>query len=150
NGSATVTTLTGCFWKPISNDDWIVVTSNGMTGSGSLSYTVLPNEGPARTGTITVATATFTVTQAAATCEFTIPPTGKFMDLVGSESSFELNGQAGCNWTAVASDDWITVTSGDSGSGPATIGFLVRDNFEPTPRQGTITIGGQVFTIVQD
>jgi uncharacterized repeat protein (TIGR01451 family) len=151
SGLVNVTALAGCFWKPNSNDSWIVVSNGGATGSGSFNYTVLANpDSQPRTGTVTVATATFTVTQGGGSCAFTLSPTGKRMDMVGSESSFVLVGSNGCNWNATASDDWISLTTANSGSGPATIGFLVRDNFGPSPRQGTITAGGQTFTIVQD
>jgi conserved repeat domain len=151
NGSVNVTALAGCFWKPNSNDDWIIVSNGGATGNGSFNYTVLANpDSQPRTGTVTVATAIFTVTQGGGSCAFALSPTGKRMDMVGSESSFDLSVSIGCNWNAAASNDWISLTSANSGSGPARIGFLVRDNFNPSPRQGTITVGGQTFTIVQD
>jgi uncharacterized repeat protein (TIGR01451 family) len=151
SSSVNVTALTGCFWKPNSNDTWIIVASGGATGSGAFNYTVLANpDGLPRTGTVTVGPAIFSVTQAAAPCVFTLSPTGKLMDLVGSESSFDLLCPNGCNWNATASDAWITITSDDSGSGPATINFLVRDNPDASPRQGSISVGGQSFTIVQD
>jgi uncharacterized repeat protein (TIGR01451 family) len=150
-GMVTVTALAGCMWKPNSNEDWIIVAGGGATGNGSFSYTVLANpDSQPRTGTVTVATAIFTVMQSAGSCAFTLSPTGKRMVMVGSESSFNLSVSNGCNWNATASDDWISITTANSGSGPATIGFLVRDNFGPSPRQGTISVGGQTFTIVQD
>jgi uncharacterized repeat protein (TIGR01451 family) len=151
NGSVNVTALTGCNWKPISTVSWIISTGNGASGNGSFSYTVLANpDSVPRTGTITVASSSFTVMQAAAPCVFTLSATGKLMDLVGSESSFDLIGPNGCNWSATVSDEWIGITTADNGSGPATIGFFVRDNPDPSPRQGSITVGGQTFTIVQD
>jgi hypothetical protein len=56
----------------------------------------------------------------------------------------------GCNWTATASDSWIFITSDTSGSGTGTVEYGVRDNFTIAPRQGSITVAGQTFTIVQD
>jgi hypothetical protein len=65
-GTMGVTTGTGCTWTATSNTSWISVsssTTNG-TGSGSVSYSVSRNNGASRTGTITVAGKTFTLTQA--------------------------------------------------------------------------------------
>jgi hypothetical protein len=56
----------------------------------------------------------------------------------------------GCNWTASPSASWIVVTSETGGSGTGVITYIVRDNFSIAPRQGTITVAGQTFTIVQD
>ena len=58
---------TGCSWTAASNVDWITV-ETGLTGSGSgsVSYTVAPNTGAARSGTLSIAGLTFTVTQDAA------------------------------------------------------------------------------------
>jgi hypothetical protein len=69
-GSAAVSVAagTGCSWTAVSNNtDWLHVTS-GVSGSGSgeVGYTVDANTGAARTGTMTIAGQTFTVTQAAA------------------------------------------------------------------------------------
>lgn len=63
-GSVTVTATSGCGWTAISNASWIVVTLGASgTGNGSVLYTVLPNVGGSRTGTITIAGRTFTVSQ---------------------------------------------------------------------------------------
>ncbi|MBV8858798.1 MAG: pre-peptidase C-terminal domain-containing protein [Acidobacteria bacterium] len=67
-GSVNVTTSAGCGWSAASNVGWISITSgaNG-TGNGSAGYSVQANTGNlSRTGTLTVAGSTFTVTQAAA------------------------------------------------------------------------------------
>ena len=54
-----------CSWTAVSDAQWIQVTA-GSTGSGSgtVSYSVLPNPGGARHGTMTVGGETFTVLQA--------------------------------------------------------------------------------------
>jgi hypothetical protein len=47
-----------------SNSDWITITSNAIgSGNGTVGYSVAPNPGPARMGSIVVAGKTFTVTQ---------------------------------------------------------------------------------------
>ena len=149
--SVTVTTLTGCSWKPNSNAAWVVVSQGGAAGTGTFRYLVLANpDGQPRTGTVTVGPLTFTVTQDAAPCVFTLSPQGKLLDVAGGESSFALACPNGCAWNATVSDPWITITTDASGSGPTTVGFLVRGNPGSSPRQGSISIGGQTFIIVQD
>ena len=67
NQQINVSTQNGCAWTAESNAGWLTVTG-GATGSGSgtVTYSAVANSGAQRTGTITVAGQTFTVTQAAA------------------------------------------------------------------------------------
>ncbi len=70
-----VATGSGCSWTATSNNSaWLHITS-GSTGSGggTVSYTVDANAGSARTGTITAAGQTFTVSEAGTALP---PPTG--------------------------------------------------------------------------
>ena len=87
-GSVNVTTSSGCTWTATSNASWIAIVScgpmdldgnraadnpGGFTGSGYLCYSVPANPGPnSRTGTITIAGKTFTVTQASPPCTYTL------------------------------------------------------------------------------
>ena len=73
-GSTTVTTLAGCAWTGVSNNTGWLTVIKGATGSGpgsvAFSASANPNTSP-RTGTITIAGQTFTVTQAAAAFIYT-------------------------------------------------------------------------------
>jgi hypothetical protein len=55
-----------------SNAMWITITTGGgnRTGDGEVRYAVATNTGPARTGTLTVAGATVTISQEAASISF--------------------------------------------------------------------------------
>jgi subtilisin family serine protease len=66
SGTVSVTTAPGCAWTAASNASWISVSSSTATGTGtgSVGYSVSRNNGASRTGTMTVAGKTFTVTQA--------------------------------------------------------------------------------------
>ena len=147
SGSVNVTAQPGCIWKAISNDTWITVTSgaNG-SGNGMFNYSVDPNGGTGRVGTITVEDQTFTVNQSGG-CSFSISPGSALFSQPGGEGIVSVSTSAGCNWTAVSNAPWITISSGDSGSG--TVSYIVRDNMTGSPRQGTMTIGGLTFTVVQ-
>ncbi len=60
-----ITAGTGCTWAAISNDNWITINvgSSSGTGSGAVNFTVAANTGANRSGTMTVAGQTFTITQ---------------------------------------------------------------------------------------
>jgi uncharacterized repeat protein (TIGR01451 family) len=150
--TVTVTALAGCRWKATSNDDWITVTAGAAgAGGGTVFYTVSANvAGNQRTGSITIGDQTFTITQAGRACSYLLSPISKFFGESGTEDGFTVMAPSGCNWTATPSAAWIIVTSDPSGSGTDTITYAVRDNFTTSPRQGTITVAGQTFTIVQD
>ncbi|HJR07107.1 MAG TPA: M36 family metallopeptidase [Pyrinomonadaceae bacterium] len=68
-GSVTVTAGAGCTWSAVSNATFITVTGGASgSGNGTVSYSVANNAGTAsRTGTMTIAGQTFTVTQAGTT-----------------------------------------------------------------------------------
>jgi hypothetical protein len=153
SGSVSVTAPAGCLWKAISNDPWITVAPGSGTGdgNGSVGYAVEANSGTIpRTGTITIAGQTFTVMQAGVPCAFSLTPTGKLFGVVGNESSFAVTTSAGCAWTSSTTDSWIFITSEGSATGSGVVTYGVRDNFSGVPRQGTITVAGLTFTIVQD
>jgi len=65
SGSIEVTCGEGCNWTAASNNAWITITAGSSgTGNGTVSYSVSQNTGTKRrTGAITVAARTFTVTQ---------------------------------------------------------------------------------------
>ena len=52
--------------------------------------------------------------------------------------------------TAVSNVPWVAITSEASGTASATIQFAVQANGTGAPRSGTLTIGGQTFTISQE
>jgi hypothetical protein len=61
---ANVTATTGCRWTSVSNDPWISITAGAnSTGSGTFTFAVTSNTAGTRSGTITVAGFTYTVTQ---------------------------------------------------------------------------------------
>jgi formylglycine-generating enzyme required for sulfatase activity len=74
-GTVDVTSTPGCPWTATSNNAWLLVTGGASgLGSGMVSYTVAPNTGPERTGTLTIAGRVFTVTQQTAQQTFYLGP----------------------------------------------------------------------------
>ena len=66
-GSASVNVAAppGCSWTAVSNDAWITITSvSSSDGNGTVNYSVAPYNGASqRSGTMTLAEQTFTITQ---------------------------------------------------------------------------------------
>lgn len=82
-------------------------------------------------------------------CSFSIDPTGVAVASGATSSSVAVTAGAGCGWTAVSNDAWITVTGGASGSGNGTVNYSVAANLGTTQRIGTVTIAGETFTVTQ-
>jgi hypothetical protein len=144
SGSFNVSTQTGCAWSATSNVAWITTTSSG-TGGGTVSFTVAANTGAARSGTITVGGQTFTVNQAGS-CTYSLPASSASVSNSGGTFAASINAIAGCSWAAVSNVGWVTTSS--TGSGNGIFQFTVQPN-TGAARSGTITVGGQTFTITQ-
>jgi hypothetical protein len=150
-GTITVTAATGCTWTASTTDTWITITS-GSTGSGNgtVNFSVTANTGASRTGTITIGGQTFTVTQSGITCTYTLTPTTQTFTSPLDSGTVTVASPAGCTWTSSSNNSWITITYGVSGSGNGTVKFSITTNTNTASRTGTITIGGQTFTITQN
>jgi hypothetical protein len=122
------------------------VTLTATTGSGA----TFGGWGGSCTGTgaCTVSmTSAKTVTATFNGCGYTITPTSASVAAGASTSFFSVTTTASCPWTAASGASWITSTSTGTGSG--TITYSVAANTGTTSRTGTLTVGGQAFTITQ-
>jgi|GEM_PF-2283354 len=139
-----------CQWRAASQTNWITLTAGfSGTGTGTISYSVEANPLPsARTGTITVEDQSFTLAQAGS-CSFSLGPlTTQAFTALGGRSKITLSATSGCHWTATADASFISLSAG-GGSGSGSIDFIVAPNPDPFARRGTITIGGQSYTVRQ-
>ncbi len=149
-------TGTDCVWTAVSNSGFVTIDSGSSgAGNGTVSYTVASNaDTVVQTGSITVAGQTYTITQAAAACAFTLEFTNVDLTADGASGDipFTANG-TNCAWTAVSNDSFITITNGPSGTsgvGDGTVTVNVATNTDTVARTGTLTIAGQTFTITED
>ena len=150
-GGIAVTSAAGCAWTAESDAEWISVTFGTYgSGNGTVFYSVAENLATAaRTGTLTVAGRTFTVEQAGAPCVFAISPESQSFEPSGGTGGIDVTAGAGCAWTAESKAEWISVTSGASGSGNGTVSYAVAENTGSDSRTGTLTVAGKTFTVEQ-
>ena len=150
-GNIAVTAGTGCAWTAVSNNGFITVDSGSPgTASGTVGYTVTANATTvSRTGTITVAGSTFTITQdGTAPCTYSIAPTSASFTSLGGTNSIAVTSNAGCTWS-VSSGASFLAFSPASGSGNGTVSYTVAANTSSLTRTGTLTVAGQTFTVTQ-
>jgi len=152
NASVTVSAMGGCAWTATSEASWISVTS-GQTGSGNgtVSLSISANTGAQRSGQVMIAGQQYTATQGSVTpaaCAFTLSRTGDSIAASGGTSSVGVTAAAGCAWAATSGASWITVLSGQAGSGNGTVTLSFAAN-PGTQRTGQVTIAGQIYTATQ-
>ncbi|HVG72965.1 MAG TPA: BACON domain-containing carbohydrate-binding protein [Vicinamibacterales bacterium] len=142
-----IATGAGCQWTSSENAGWLDIKSarNG-TGSGSITFDVSSHNGT-RTGTLTIAGQTFTVTQVQ--CTATLSPQSQPVSALGGTFTVSVTTQLGCEWQAVESLSWVTINAGSSsGTGSGTVSYTVQPNLAGT-RSGNISIAGATLTVNQ-
>jgi len=100
-----------------------------------------------RTGTLTIAGQTFTVTQVQ--CTATLSPQSQPVSALGGTFTVSVTTQLGCEWQAVESLSWVTINAGSSsGTGSGTVSYTVQPNLAGA-RSGNISIAGATLTVNQ-
>jgi hypothetical protein len=149
-GSVAVTAGATCSWSAASNASWLtIVTGASGAGNGTVTFTASGNtSGATRIGTLTIAGQTFTVSQTALLCIYTVTPPSQSVPASGGAGTITVKTAAACSWTAVANVTWITVTAPASGSGNGTVSFRAAAN-HGGPRAGTVTVAGVAVAVSQ-
>lgn len=81
-------------------------------------------------------------------CSFTLSPATANFTAPGGNGTVTVTSGAACGWTANSNVNWISIVSGAAGTGTGPVSYSVSPNAGIT-RTGTLTIGGQTFTITQ-
>lgn len=151
-GALSVTTTAGCGWTAVSNDPFITVTAgNPGSGNGTVNFSVAANLTSQRTGSLTVAGQTITVTQSAgAGCNFTLQPASKNFFSYGGQGTINVTAASACTWKAETTASFVTLNYGSNGQGNGTVNFSVAPNPGVAARSATISLGGQSFTLNQE
>jgi WD40 repeat protein len=150
SGTLGVSTATACGWGVKSNADWITITDiKGDSGPTGVTYSVAPNSGPPRSGTISIAGQTVTVNQGTDPCSYSAAPVGTTsFDSYGGTKGVSVAATNHCPWTASTDADWVTLQT-TSGSGNLTVVYSVSAKATPGSRTGHVTVAGQTITIFQ-
>lgn len=108
------------------------------------------------TGTYTIALSSFNTgnyminVSLQAPCAYTVAPATVTVEAAGGTATVMVTTAAGCDWNAVAMNDWIGVPANSNfGSGNGTFSFTVAPNPDATPRTGTLIVAGQTVTVMQ-
>ncbi len=127
----------GCPWTASTNNSWAVITS-GVSGTGTGLITVQVSDdtdssSQERVAVLTVGNENITITQAGGSCTFALDQSRYSAPGAGGALSVVLTAPAGCPWSLANNyPSAITITSGVSGTGSATI----RLNLTPNPTAG--------------
>ncbi len=155
-GGSVVVSITAsdasCQWSASESTDWITIDSgNTGTGSGSVEISVTANSsGGSRDGVATIAGQTFPITQeAAAGCNYSLSTTEVSFSENGGSQTIDVTVQTGCPWTATSNNSWITIDTGDSGTGSGSVTFTVSANNTASARVGTVVVDDQVVLVTQ-
>jgi hypothetical protein len=119
------------------------------SGNGTVAVTIAPNTTFAsRTGTVNVSGRLFTVTQAAASCTYTVTPTSLSVPAIGLTSALTVATGAGCSWAPAGVPSWISMsTATRTGNGQLT--YTISPNSGVDLRTATLTINGVTVTVTQ-
>jgi hypothetical protein len=150
----TVDTQSSCAWTAAAAVSWITVTAGASgRGQGAVTYVVAANTTPSpRTGTMTIATQTHTVTQDGrppVTCTYDLSPSTADFTKDGGTATFSVAAPAECPWTARSSASWVVVSGDGSGMGPGSVSFTVSRHTDTDARSATIEVADRAFRVNQ-
>jgi len=151
--SVSVGAPSNCAWTAASNASFITITSGASGGgNGTVVLAVAPNPGATtRTGTVTIAGQSVTISQAGTTasCTFSLSLTSATLAAVGGPQTVGVFASAPtCPWTADSSAPFVVIASGGSGTGNGTVALTVKAN-GGAQRTATVTIAGIPLPITE-
>jgi all-beta uncharacterized protein/BACON domain-containing protein len=82
-------------------------------------------------------------------CAYSLVPVSRTVSASAEDVTVEVRAVSGCAWAASSGAGWITVRSGDRGTGNGSVKLAVSNNTSPSARTGTVVIAGATFTIEQ-
>ena len=138
-------------WTARPNNNWLSISATSGTDAGTITYNVAPyNEVATRSGTLTVAGKTVTITQ-----------TGRRMKLTAYSNSCDYQSHvipivvealSSTTWSAEVHAPWLSIVDSDNGQnrkGGGNLSVAAAENPSYLPRTGTVTVGTETFTITQ-
>ncbi len=165
NGTVAVTASANCPWTATSHEDWITITDIvSAPGGGTVRYSVAANPlALPRPGSMTIAGQNFLINQAGLICQPTLQPASLTFSSGEASGSFQVNTPNNCQWRASVipgggQSTFITLTSGEAGTGNGTVNFSVGENSSGVQRSNSIKItpaeglpsDARSFTVIQE
>ena len=145
-GNAIITQGRGT-WTAAASEPWITLNATSGTAGYPVAYTVsATTEVEQRVGYIYVSGWTHTVTQEGV--DGTISPENKEFEAAGGNGSISVSTQNKMLWYAKSNAEWLSVPQ-TSGVGPGSVAYQCAPFNEVTTRQGTLTVAGKTFTVLQ-
>lgn len=131
-------------WTVTPNVNWISVEDAG-NGQGGDTVSVVIAENPSyreRTGTVTIGTETFTVTQEGrTTLSFAISPAQKEVAASGGNALVSVKATPDLPWTATSGASWIAIRENfETGAGNGHVVYTVSPQTTLYARTGTVTV----------
>ena len=142
---------TAAIGKPVADPDGLIrvdLESSilGWPVAGTIYVADVAAVGPGGIGRSTLSN-TFSF---ASGCNFSASPTSMTAVAAGATKSVDVTTATGCSWTAESHDTWVTITTGESGSGNGAVTYSVAANPSTSARTGTLTVAGQTVTVTQN
>ena len=148
-GTITVTVDAGVSWSATPNVDWITVSPASGRSVGTVTYTVAAYNGVvSRTGSITIAGQTFSVTQTGV--DVNIEPKRTKVGADADIVQVSVTALAATKWAVTSGASWISVLDKEQGYGDYEVTLIVNANPSFARRTGTVSIGTATLTVVQD
>jgi hypothetical protein len=145
----------GCAWTARATASWIdIVEGSQGNGPGRLTFRVSSNPAQQpRSGSLEIAGLRVEVRQGAqgtegVLCNYALQPASADTGPAASDGTVSVQTDAGCAWTAVPDQTWMTVVT-PSGTGPGNVQYHVSANATASARTGQIAVNGSVFSLQQ-
>jgi uncharacterized protein (TIGR03437 family) len=130
-----------CASQPMTNDGGIAQCDLLITGAPGL-YLIA-----AEVGEFRITPGIFLKIESGA-CTYSLLASSQQFAATTGLGSISVTAPSGCTWTAASNSNWITISSGASGSGSGGLTFSIAAN-TGTARTGSISVAGQTVTINQ-
>src|SRR5688572_30019473 len=82
-------------------------------------------------------------------CTFQIVPSTQSIDSQGGAVTLTVTTAAQCSWSARSDADWMTITSGASGTGPGAVSLSAASNPAASNREAAVTVASQTVRFTQ-
>lgn len=148
--TAQLTLPSNVTWTANTETPWLTILSS-TSAAGSTTLEVEASANPTvypRTGTVTIATQTFTITQAGLNASITHGELIFGTD--GGSGWIDVAAEGNGQWKALSDVPWLTVAVGEVGVGSGSV-FIVADPYTQTSfaRVGSVNIAGRTVYITQ-